>query len=100
MKNDSGAIIASVAIGRINDTTCELRKMYLSVQEQGKGIGKILLQTAISKAKDLGYLAMELKTNSQLNTAIELYKKFGFQPSEISEKDKNADCDVAMRLVL
>ncbi|MFP5040867.1 GNAT family N-acetyltransferase [Parasediminibacterium sp. JCM 36343] len=100
LKNDAGGLTASVAIGRIDDTTCELRKMYLLVQEQGKGIGKLLLQTAIAKAKELGYAAMILKTNSQLGTAIGLYKKYGFQPVQISEKDKKADCDVAMRLDL
>jgi len=100
MRNEAGDLIASVAIYKINNTTCELRKMYLLPQEQGKGLGKILLKTAVLKAKELGYAKMILKTNSKLDTAIALYKKFGFDFYTLSNEDKKADCDVAMQWVL
>ncbi len=99
-KTEDGEIIASVAIARVDDTICELRKMYLSRQERGKGIGKMLLETAIEKAKELGYSTMILKTNSKLDTAIDVYRKYGFEHIPITESDKKADCDVAMQLEL
>jgi putative acetyltransferase len=93
-------IIASVAIFKLRDQTCELRKMYLKVTEQGKGFGKQLLQTAMAGARELGYAEMVLKTNSKLSKAIELYKKYGFEFVPIEEEDKKADCDVAMLIKL
>ncbi|NWJ51708.1 MAG: GNAT family N-acetyltransferase [Bacteroidetes bacterium] len=96
VENGVGTLIASVAIYRIDDHTCELRKMYLKVNEQGKGIGRMLFQTAIAKANELGYTKMGLKTNSKLQTAIAMYKKYGFEFDAISECDKKADCDVSM----
>lgn len=69
-----------MAIYKLTDSTCELLKMYLQIHQQGKGIGKILLETAILKAKERGYKKMGLKTNSNLNKTIELYKKIDLQP--------------------
>lgn len=40
--------------------------MDLQTQEHDKGIGKLLLQTAIDKAKHLGYKKMILKTKKQI----------------------------------
>lgn len=100
VENDAGTIIASVAIYRIDDHTCELRKMYLQIQEQGKGIGKMLFQTAIAKAKEMGYTKMTLKTNSKLQTAIAMYQKYGFEFDTVSACDKKADCDVSMSKTL
>ena len=41
--DEVGTIVATVAVYRIDDQTCELKKMYLRLQDQGKGIGKQLL---------------------------------------------------------
>lgn len=100
VENGDGNIIATFAIFKMDDRTCELRKMYLRMHEQGKGIGKLLLQTAIAKAKDLAYTKMVLKTNSKLNKAVMMYEKYGFRHCAISEKDQLTDCDVAMELDL
>lgn len=100
VENGLGTIIASVAIYKIDDHTCELRKMYLKMQEQGKGIGRMLFQTAIAKAQELGYTKMVLKTNSKLETAIAMYKKYGFEFETISACDQKADCDVSMSKIL
>jgi putative acetyltransferase len=100
VENESGTIIATVAIYKIDDHTCELRKMYVQIQEQGKGIGKLLLQTAITKAVELGYTKMTLKTNSKLQTAIGIYRKNGFEFIATSACDQKADCDVSMSKIL
>ena len=100
VENGLGTIIASVAIYKIDDHTCELRKMYLKTQEQGKGIGRMLFQTAIAKAQELGYTKMALKTNSKLQTAIAMYKKYGFEFETVSACDQKADCDVSMSKML
>ena len=98
--DEVGTIVATVAVYRIDDQTCELKKMYLRLQDQGKGIGKQLLNIAIDKARELGYAKMVLKTNSKLKTAIGLYQKYGFERYTISDEDKKTDCDVAMELYL
>ena len=52
--------------------------MAVTEAHQGKGLGKMLLQTCIDKARSLGKKRLVLETNSVLGTAVALYRKFGF----------------------
>ena len=55
LENETGRIIATVGLYNIDNETCELRKMYLLKSERGKGYGKLLLNHALQKARELGY---------------------------------------------
>ena len=89
---DSGEnIIATTGIYNIDESTCELRKMYLLKEHRGKGIGKFLLEYSIDKAKQLGYTKLILETASVLKEAIGLYKSYGFK--EVSEGHLSSRCD-------
>ncbi|MGW9686973.1 GNAT family N-acetyltransferase [Flagellimonas sp. 2504JD1-5] len=65
-------------IRRLNDTICELKRMYLKKEARGKGLGKIFMKKAISLGKELGYSKMRLDTLPSMLPALGLYKKFGF----------------------
>lgn len=86
-------IVGSVGVYHINDNECELRKMYLLEDYQGKGIGKKLMDDALNMGRKLGYKVMSLQTNSLLNKAIPLYEKSGFKynSSEVCSR-----CDISM----
>lgn len=90
---DDNKIIGSVGVYHISDDECELRKMYLLEDYQGKGIGKKLMDDALKMGRKLGYKVMTLQTNSLLNKAIPLYEKSGFKynSSEVCSR-----CDVSM----
>lgn len=91
-------IIGSYGIFKINIKTCELRKMYLLNNYQGQGLGKLMMEDALKKARELGYSEIVLETNKLLDKAISLYGKYGFaqyKPSHLSDR-----CDFAMRKVL
>jgi len=90
-----GRIIGSYGIYRIDDTICELRKMYLLKEYRGQGLGKRMMQDALKKALMLGYSQMILESNKVLIEARGLYKKFGFveyTPTHLSNR-----CDLSMR---
>lgn len=74
-----GEIIGSYGIYRIDQTTCELRKMYLYPEFQGRGLGRRMMERAFNKAVELGCTRMILETNKKLDRAIKLYKKYGFK---------------------
>lgn len=57
----------------------ELAKMAVSPQFQGKNIGWLLGQAALSKAKELGAKNVYLESNTRLKPAINLYHKLGFK---------------------
>ncbi|MGA2621739.1 MAG: GNAT family N-acetyltransferase [Thermoguttaceae bacterium] len=58
--------------------TLEVAKMAVTECHRGKGLGKMLLQACIEKAKWLGKKRLVLETNSVLGTAVALYRKVGF----------------------
>lgn len=70
--------IGCVAIRKINNSTAELKRMFVHTAFQGKGIGKILLEKAIELADNAGYLSIRLDTLNYMLPAINLYKKYGF----------------------
>ena len=57
----------------------ELAKMGVSPKIHGKGIGHLLGNTIIKKAKELGAKSIFLETHTSLQPAIHLYKKLGFK---------------------
>jgi ribosomal protein S18 acetylase RimI-like enzyme len=56
----------------------ELAKMAVTEKYKGLGIGKLLLEHCIQKAKDLKATKLSLFSNTKLTAAIHLYKKYGF----------------------
>lgn len=59
--------------------TCELVKLYLNAETRGKGLGKLIINKCIEKAKQLGYQKMYLESMPELNQAVSLYEKLGFE---------------------
>lgn len=88
-------IIGSIGIFKIDEEECELRKMYLYPEYHGQGIGSTLMKNALEKAKNLGFKTMTLQTNSLLNKALPLYKKYGFINDD--SIDICSRCDIAMK---
>lgn len=56
----------------------ELAKMGVSPKAQGLGIGKLLGNHIIEKAKSLGCKKLYLESNRILKPALRLYEKLGF----------------------
>ena len=59
--------------------TCELVKMYLLPAARGKGIGKMIIENCLQKAAAFGYKNIYLETMPELEQAINVYEKFGFE---------------------
>ena len=74
-----GEAIGTCTLIRHDDVNCELSKMCVTEQYQGKGAGEQLIDEAISKACQLGTEKIFLCTNRKLNAAFNLYRKKGFQ---------------------
>ena len=98
VEDQAGRLVGTVGLCRIDDETCELRKMYLLPAARGRGIGKLLLEQMIQRARQLGIRRMTLETAGVLETAIALYRRYGFrlyQPEHCSPR-----CDQAYILDL
>jgi putative acetyltransferase len=50
----------------VDDSTCELKKMYCLPQYRGQGLGRTLMEFAPIKARELGFKRMILETAAPL----------------------------------
>ena len=80
----------------------EVAKMAVTESFQGAGIGRRLLEKAITEARAAGARRLYLETNRKLETAIRLYESLGFQhlPRERIVPSAYARADVYMELYL
>lgn len=96
IKNEEEEIVGTFGLYKLNETSCEIRKMYLLPKARGNGLGKWMVRFLIEKARQLGYKKIELDTASVLLEAIELYKKMGFK--EVKASNDSPRCDRAFEM--
>ncbi|MCQ6960519.1 bifunctional helix-turn-helix transcriptional regulator/GNAT family N-acetyltransferase [Mucilaginibacter aquariorum] len=71
--------VGACALIKMDNDMYELAKMAVSPKTKGKGIGFILGNASIAKAKELGAKKIYLESNTILKPAINLYHKLGFK---------------------
>ena len=77
---EDGEAIACGGAGHLDETTGELRRMYVLPAHRGKGLGRALLERLEDAGRDLGYTTMRLETGNEAPEAIGLYTSAGYEP--------------------
>ena len=92
-------IVGTAGIANDGNNVFELVKMSVAPAFHGRGIGKTLLEKCLDKARNLKANKIFLYSNTQLTTAIALYKKYGFVHVDASNSPL-VTADVKMELYL
>jgi len=74
-----GRLAGCVALHRLEDAICEMKRLYLRPQFRGKGLGRALADRIISEARQVGYQRMRLDTvEPVMKDAVAMYRNIGF----------------------
>ena len=78
----NGYAAGSVALRKISQEICEMKRLYVRNDFRGMGIGKLLANRIIKKACELGYSQMRLDTLPTMIAAQVMYRELGFYEIE------------------
>src|SRR5438067_4694623 len=80
LARDNDELAGCVVLRKIGDGSCEMKRLFVRDTFRGKGIGRLLIETIIRNAKEIGYERLLLDTlPSRMNDAIALYRSIGFK---------------------
>lgn len=71
--------VGCVALIPMQDGVYELSKMAVAPHLRGRGLGRRLLQHAITQAKSIGVRSLFLGSNTRLKSAVHLYNSVGLR---------------------
>ncbi len=100
MAVDAFGAIGCCALIAMGDGGWELAKMGVTSEAQGRGVGRLLIDAAIARARELGAKRLFLETNAILKPALKLYSDAGFKPVASATPSPYARADVQMELLL
>ncbi|MFK7833463.1 MAG: GNAT family N-acetyltransferase [Winogradskyella sp.] len=94
-------VVGTVALMPTEETgVLELTKMAVLPKERGQNIGQQLLQHCIDFAKSQNIKGLLLYSNTKLENAIYLYRKYGFEELKLERDNPYERADIKMLLPL
>lgn len=97
---EGNTILGTVALMPVKPRVFELTKMAVLPKTRGQGIGQKLMDHCIQFAKNNQAEKLILYSNTKLENAIYIYRKWGFKEIELESASNYERADIKMELVI
>jgi len=77
-----GEVVGCGAFRRVDNETCEMKRVYVRPVERGHQLGEKLVTKLMKFAKENGYQRISLDVLVDFETARRLYVRLGFEPCD------------------
>ncbi len=78
--------VACVAFRKINEESCEGKRLFIRPKYRGKGYARIMIKAMTDKASELGFKEVVFTTKPEvMSVGYGLYRRMGFE--ELSEEN-------------
>ena len=99
LATENGEAAGCIALKGMDETRCELKRLYVRPAFRGCGLGRTLTDMIIERARAAGYKEMLLDTLPFLQSAQRIYRAAGFREIE-KYNDSPMDDATYMKLEL
>jgi ribosomal protein S18 acetylase RimI-like enzyme len=69
----------TIALRRLTETSCEVKRLYVRPKFRGQGLGRALLNSLIASSCSIGYVTMYADSLPSMTGAQALYRSCGFK---------------------
>jgi putative acetyltransferase len=86
---DDTRVVGSVGVERLDANSAELHRLYLDVSLRGRGIGRALVETVLTWARDERIARLVLWSDTRFEQSHRLYRRLGFE--QLGERTVEGD---------
>lgn len=95
-----GQVVGVCALFKETPERFQLARMAIEPNSRGNGYGRMLMEHALNHAKSNGATSVYLLSNTALETAISLYRHYGFITVSTGQDPVYARCNIVMERLL
>jgi GNAT superfamily N-acetyltransferase len=93
-------VVGTVSLLKVSNEEYELGKMAVTEKYKSAGIGKMLMEHCIEEAKKMNAKKLSLFSNTRLEAALHVYRKYGFVEVPLPAEIHYVRSDIMMEKML